>query len=342
MRDFQRVGVFAVAALWAGCSGGGAPAAGGGSGGDHPGGGAGGASETGGAGGTGAPPMTCAPAGARKTIRVYVAGESIEERNRFVAAPFNCDGTLNDRGADRNDNEEYGWMVPLAARLQLRDARLAVEFVGSGPWSGADDSPYSGTWPSATPGRTSAIAGTDIVAWLDEGSRDRNIMPRRRELEQKTHCYDVALAARGGNDLNQEVSDADYKDHLKTLVRLLLDGSSCRADPIVVVTAHSPDRTDVPAMDRLFQRLSKEAVMELKADATLAKRDRIRHADAYGAFKSNQPTKSQPRPAWFNGSAFDLATIGREGDTLHPRRLASIYLGEVVADSLDLAELNAL
>jgi hypothetical protein len=167
-------------------------------------------------------------------------------------------------------------------------------------------------------------------------------MPRRGELERKTHCYDVALAARGGNDLNQEVSDADYKEHLKTLVRLLLDGSSCRPDPLVVVTAHSPDRADVAAMDRLFQRLSREAVMELKADPSVAKRDRIRHADAYGAFKSNQPTKSQPAPAWFKGGAFDLATIGRDGDTLHPRRLASIYIGEVVADSLDLADLNAL
>jgi hypothetical protein len=319
-----------LALLIAGCGSSSGPAANpGGSSGET--GGAGGGGDTGGAGGTSAPPMSCSTGGTRKTIRVYVAGESIEERNRFIAPPFNCDGTLNDRGTDRNDNEEYGWMVPLAARLELRDPRLAVEFVGAGPWSGADDSPYSGSYPSTTPGRTSAIAGTDIVAWLEEGSRDRNIPPRRRELEMKTHCYDVALAARGGNDLNQEVSDADYKDHLKTLVRLLLDGSSCRPDPIVVVTAHAPDRAEVGAMDRLFQRLSREVVMELKADASLAKRDRIRHA-----------TKSQPKPAWFNGGAFDLAAIGRDGDTLHPRRLASIYVGEVVADSLDLAELNAL
>ena len=160
----------------------------------------------------------------------------------------------------------------------------------------------------------------------------------------KTHCYDVAVAARGGNDLNQEVSDGEYKDRLKTLVRLLLDGSSCRPDPIVVVTAHLPDRADVAAMDRLFQRLSKEAVMELKSDPGLpqARRDRIRHVDAYGAFKSNQPTKSQPQPRWYSGGAFDLATIGRDSDTLHPRRLASIYMGEIVADSLDVAELTGL
>jgi hypothetical protein len=233
--------------------------------------------------------------------------------------------------------------VPLAARLELRDPGLAVEFVGSGSWTGADDSDYSGTYPSVTPGRTSAIAGTDIVAWLEEGSRDRNLMPRRRELEAKTHCYDLALAARGGNDLNQDVSDGEYKDHLKTLVRLLMDGSSCRADPVVVVTAHLPDRAEVAAMDRLFQRLSREAVMELKADGSLAqaRRDRIRHVDVYGAFKANQPTKSQPSPKWYAGGRFDLASIGRDGDPLHPRRLASIYTGEIVADGLDLAALNA-
>jgi hypothetical protein len=337
----------AVLLLWlAGCGSSSSPAGAGGDTGETGGmGGGAGMSDSGGAGGMGGGSAgTCPTPGTRKTIRVYVAGESMEERNRFVAPPFDCDGSLDDRGADRNDNEEYGWMVPLAERLSRRDARLAVEFVGAGPWTGADDAAYSGSYPSATPGRTSAIAGTDIVAWLDEGSRDRNLPPRRQELEAKTHCYDVALATRGGNDLNQEVPDADYKDHLKRLVRLLLDGSSCRPDPIVVVTAHSPDRTDVAGMDRLFQRLSREVVMELKADGTLsqAKRDHVRHVDVYGAFKANQATRSQPAPGWFAGGAFDLGVIGREGDTLHPRRLASIYIGEVVADSFDLAELNGL
>ena len=125
---------------------------------------------------------------------------------------------------------------------------------------------------------------------------------------------------------------------------LLLDGSSCRPNPIVVVTAHLPDRTDVAAQDRLFQRLAREVVTELKADVTVpqAKRDHVRFADVYGAFKTNQPTASQPRPAWFGGGAFNLATIGRDGDTLHPRRLASIYMGEVVADGFDLVELMGM
>jgi hypothetical protein len=340
MSSLRWVGGVILLVAMGGCGGGSDPAGAGGSGET---GGAGGAGQTGGAGGAG-PADSCQAPAMRKTIKIYVAGESIEERNRFVAPPFNCDGTLNERGPDRNDNDEYGWMVPLAMRLELRDPRLFVEFVGAGSWTGADDATYSGTYPSGTPGRTSAIAGTDIVAWLEEGSRDRNLPPRRGELEMKTHCYDVALAARGGNDLNQEVSDGEYKDRLKTLVRLLLNGSSCRADPIVVVTAHLPDRSDVAAQDRMFQRLSREVVMELKADAALpqAKRDRVRHADAYGAFKGNTPTRSQPRPAWFTAGAFDLATIGRDGDTLHPRRLASIYMGEVVADSLDLVQLNGL
>src|SRR5688572_24275370 len=147
-----------------GCGGSNGAGGSGGAGGSDLVGGAGGSpTNTGGVGGDGGTGggQTCTPAPTRKTIRVYVAGESIEERNRFVAPPFHCDGTFNDRGADRNDNEEYGWMVPLAARLSLRDPGLAVEFVGAGPWTGADDSVYSGTYPSATPGRTSAIAGTD-------------------------------------------------------------------------------------------------------------------------------------------------------------------------------------
>jgi hypothetical protein len=303
--------------------------------------GAGGSGNAAGAGGASA----CAGGATTRTIRIYVSGESIEERNRFVDRPFACDGKLNERGGGdaRNDNDEYGWMVPLAARLGLRSPGLAVEFVGASVWGGADESPYSGTYPSATPGHTSAIAGTDITAWLDEGSTDRGIPARRAELVSKTHCYDVAIAARGGNDLNHEAADAAYKDQLQELVRLLLDGSSCRANPLVLVTAHLPDRADVAGQDRLFQRLSREAVDELKADTGIAvdRRARIQHVDVYGAFKSNHATTSMPTPAWFAGGAFDIPTIGRDGDPAHPRRLASIYAGEVIADALDLALLAA-
>jgi hypothetical protein len=332
----------------AGASGGsGAGGAGGGSGGVVGGSGSGG--QTAGSGGASGSMTTDCPGtgeAAGKTLRIYVAGESIEERNRFVEPPFRCDGTLNPRGGGdaANDNDEYGWMVPLAARLRVRAPGFTVEWVGAGPWTGADDSAYSGSYPSTTPGRTSAIAGTDIGAWLDEGSTDRGIPPRRQELQQKLHCYDLALAARGGNDLNQEVADSDYKERLKTLVRLLAEGSSCKTDPLVVVTAHLPDRADVAAQDRVFQRLASEAVAELKADASWpqAKRDRLRFVDAYGAFRSNKPTTSQPQPAWFSAGAFDNKRISRDGDSLHPRRLASIYMGEIVADSFDLGELYGL
>ena len=352
MRAQSRLACLGVVVGLFGCGGGGGGggtlASGTGGAGDAPGGG--------GTGGAGVPDAASATDGATtpgacvagsgastRRLRIYVAGESIEERNRFVAPPFACDGTLNERGGGdaRNDNDEYGWMVPLADRLALRAPGLVVEFVGASPWGGADDEPYSGSYPSTTPGRTSAIAGTDISAWLDEGSHDRNIPARRAELEQKVHCYDLAIAARGGNDLNQEVADADYKGRLAQLVRLLLDGSQCRTDPLVLVTAHLPDRADVAGQDRLFGRLSREVVDELKADASLpeAKRARIQHVDVYGAFKANRPTTSMPAPRFWTGDTFDLGLLGRQGDTLHPRRLASIYAGEVVADALDLGAL---
>src|SRR4051812_32657202 len=92
------------------------PAADGGSGA----GGMGGAGQSGATGGAaGGMPGGCPGANeaTTKTLRIYVAGESIEERNRFIAAPFRCDGTLDPRGGGdaENDNDEYGWMVPMAA-----------------------------------------------------------------------------------------------------------------------------------------------------------------------------------------------------------------------------------
>src|SRR5258708_3758546 len=71
--------------------------------------------------------------GQSKIIRVYVSGESIEKRNNFIEAPFTATGSLNERGGGelRNDTEEYGWMVPFADRLKLREPKLQVEFVGT-------------------------------------------------------------------------------------------------------------------------------------------------------------------------------------------------------------------
>ena len=280
-----------------------------------------------------------------RTLKVYLAGESIEERNRFVEQPFNCNGTLNQRGGGEasNDNEEYGWMVPLAQRLNLRDPTLAIEFVGSSDWSDANDGPYNGTVPPV-PGRTSAISGLDIPGWLDVGNPDRGLPGRRAELMGKTHCYQVAFATRGGNDLNAEVASDDYKQGLKALVKLLLNGSSCLTNPIVYVTTHLPDRFDIEGMERVFLNLAQQAVNELKADTTLSTQARagIHLVDVYTAFKTNSPTTAFPKPTWFTDGAFDLETIGRLGDPAHPRRLGSVYVGEVSADAMDLNELRTV
>jgi hypothetical protein len=87
------------------------------------------------------PPATVPPTtGATKTIRVYIAGESIERRNRYTAAPFTATGALNN--PSNNDNEQYGWSVPLADRLKLRQPNLRIEFVGTDTWLSSDDYPF--------------------------------------------------------------------------------------------------------------------------------------------------------------------------------------------------------
>jgi hypothetical protein len=157
----------------------------------------------------------------------------------------------------------------------------------------------------------------------------------------------VAIASRGGNDLNNESTDEEYRSNLVTLIKLLMNGSSCHAvqdPPVVVVVAHLPDRTDVAAQDRVFGKVTREAFEQVRRDGSLpqAQRNRLQFADVYGAFKENRATRAFPRPHWYSGSAFDMTTIGQVGDVAHPRRLASIYAGEIVADSLDLAVLKGL
>jgi hypothetical protein len=283
-----------------------------------------------------------APMAAQKTIRVYVSGESIERRNRFVEPPFTPSGALNERGGGdlRNDDEEYGWMVPMADRLGLRDPGLRLEFVGADTWLDAEDAPYSGTYPSTTPGRTSAISGTDIPSWLEQ---------REQELLDRDHCYDVAFAARGGNDFWNE-DDEGYKDLLKHLVRRLAAGSPCQPRPIIYVTGHlpddqrggypdPPDQAYVRQQVRRFVERTRQAVAELQAEQPSL---RVRFIDMYTPFLVSQPTTAFPREAWSLNGVPDYIKIGRVGDPLHPRRLASIYAGEIVADGLDLAELRAL
>lgn len=271
-----------------------------------------------------------------QTIRIYVAGESIERRNHFVEPPFLGDGRLNDRGGGelRNDNEEYGWMVPLADRLRLRDAAVTVEWIGTETWLDGDDFPYTGTYPSTTPGATSAISGTSIDSWLEQ---------RRGELEARTHCYDVAFASRGGNDFGLD-NDDEFKRQLKELIVLLANGSNCVASPMIYVTGHLPDDqrggsgdpTDPEYVALQLQRFvnrTREAVEELQAEQPEL---RLRFIDMYTPFLENTPSTAFPDEVWSSGGIPDYAKIGREGDLMHPRRLASIFAGEIAADRMDI------
>jgi len=274
-----------------------------------------------------------------KALRVYVSGESIEQYNRYVAPPFGAGGALNDRGggALRNDNEEYGWMVPLRDRLALRAPDLTIRFVGSGVWTDGGDYPYTGTYPTAEAEPTSAISGTSIPAWLDQ---------KRAELEAKAFCYDLAFASRGGNDFGND-DDAGYREELKGLIRLLAHGSSCRSDPLVVVTGHMPDDQTGGYADAAYVALqrhrfverARQAVTEVAAEQPGLK---VRFVDQYTPFLENRATTAFPSETWSTNGIPDYGKIVREGDSYHPRRLASIYAGELAADGLDLAELRAL
>ncbi len=279
-----------------------------------------------------AEPRGSAPGPAR-AVRVYVAGESIERRVRWIEAPLLGDGRLNDRGERRNDDDEYGWVVPFAERLQLRAPGLTVTWAGTDRWLGHDDEAYDGTFPAGGPGATSAISGTSIEGWLEQ---------RRGELEAKKHCYDLAIAARGGNDFEND--DDSVGSQLRDLVRLLAHGSSCRAAPLVVVTAHMPDDqrfgkgpddgTYVAQQRHRFVDRFRAAAEDLGREGLA-----VRFVDLYTPFVRNQPTTAFPGETWSNGGIPDYAKIGREGDRMHPRRLASIYAGELVADGIDLAAL---
>lgn len=279
-------------------------------------------------------PTQTTPTGPGKTLRIYVAGESIERRNRYVVAPFQADGSLTVRaGASNNDNDEYGWMVPLAERLKLRAPGLKVVFVGSETWLDADDSPYSGTFP-ATPGQTSALSGTDIPSWLEQ---------RRNELTQRTHCYDAAFASRGGNDFGNE-DDAAFQAQLSELVQLLAAGSNCQSQPQIYVTGHPPDdqrdsqsgqsnQAYAALQQQRFVSRVQAAVNQLKSRQPGL---RVKFIDLFSPFVRNQATRAFPQPNWSQNGIPDYDQIVRSGDRMHIRRLASIYAGEIAADAMDL------
>ncbi len=292
------------------------------------------------AGSSAEPPGPPEQAAGVKALRVYVAGESIEQYNRYVAPPFTATGALNDRGGGelRNDMDEYGWMVPLRDRLNLRAPDLTIQFVGSGRWTDGGDYPYTGTYPSTEAEPTSAIAGTSIPSWVEQ---------RRGELEGRTFCYDLAFASRSGNDFGND-NDQEYRDQLKELILLLWRGSSCRTDPVVIVTGHMPDdQRDYTMSDAAYVALAQhrfveraqQAVTEIAAaQPTL----RVRFVDQFTPFLDNRATTAFPSEIWSTNRIPDFDKIARGDDRYHPRRLASIYAGELAADGLDLAEMRAL
>ena len=277
------------------------------------------------------PTSPSSSSGSARTVRVYVAGESIERRNRFLEQPFLSDGRLNDRGGGsaRNDTNEYGWMIPLADRLKLRNSAVTVQFVGSTDWSSGDDAAYSGTYPTGGPGRTSAISGSDVETWNDE---------RRAELQARAYCYDVAFAARGGNDKGTD--DGFYSTLMAQLIDRLRSGSSCQSNPIIYVTAHLPDYSGPGSTPTNLNHWYVDRVRTI-VDGYVAGHPgaRVHFIDMFTPFMNNQATTAFPSEVWFSGGNFDFAKIGRSGDLAHPRRLASIYAGEIAADQIDLNEL---
>jgi hypothetical protein len=271
-------------------------------------------------------------------VRVYVAGESIERRNHWVAPPFTATGALNERGGGeaRNDDDEYGWAVPFADRVGLRGGGIKIQWVGSETWLDSEDNPYSGTYPPGGPGHTSALSGTSIESWLEQ---------RRAELVAKKHCYDVAIAARGGNDFG--LDDAAVGGTLTQLILLLAGGSSCQKRPQIYVTGHLPDDQrgpgEGPPEAAYLQQQRHRFVERFRStvDGLRAQHPELslQFVDLFTPFVENRPTTAFPREIWSRNGALDRAKIGRQGDRMHPRRLASIYAGELLADSIDLARL---
>lgn len=272
------------------------------------------------------------------TLRIYVAGESIEQFNRFTSAPFNNDGTLNGTG---NDTTQYGWMVPLADRLRVRGLGLSVVWVGQAPWITRSWATSDGTYPSSTPGRTSAMAGTQVTQWVSQ---------YQSELSAKTHCYDIAFASRGGNDLANNVSETTYKNALTNLIRLLDAGSSCRTHPIIYVTGHMPDsngwnyNTDVQSIAAWnAKQLATYVTWPQAVIASLRGSDpaiRMIFVDQYAAFMNNQATTAFPSPNWLQNGGINLTLVHIDGS--HPLRLASIYAGEIAANAILLSDLGTL
>ncbi len=278
----------------------------------------------------------------RQIIRVYVSGESVEEFNNMNIKSFQDDGHLFQES--NNSRNEYGWMVPLSQRLSLRDPELVIEWVGSACWSDQD------TWECSTArytnaqiGHTSAQAGSTVEEWRNS---------HLQELTNKTYCYDIAFASRGGNDLANDIPEANYESQLRNLILDLDNGSNCRSHPVIYVTAHMLDTAGwnyghtQEAIDEwmhiqkaYYVDIAKRVSSELNSDGR-----HIFFIDIWTPFYSDQHTTAFPAETWWFLNQYgvrmpDLDKIHRDGEQ-HPRRLASIFAGENVADQIDIAELH--
>lgn len=287
------------------------------------------------------------PALAPLSINIYVAGESVEKQNHFDHMPFNTDGTLNDRGDQNNTIDEFGWMVPFSERLKLRDPKLAIKWVGSECWTDHNWECSNGVYTNDTIGHTSAISGSTIASWLSD---------HQDELTNKKYCYDVAFASRGGNDLNNGVSRDAYKQQLRSLVMQLDQGSNCRQHPVIYISAHLLDvagwgygyfQDSIDEWMAIQQSYYVGVAQELAQELDGQNNMHVRFIDMWTPFRENRSTTAFPSPNWWTiypdtgVSVPDLAMIHHDGEQ-HPRRLASIFAGENVANQIDITEIRQL
>ena len=277
------------------------------------------------------------------TLRIYVAGESVEEFNHMNSLPFNSDGSLN---GTSNTHDEYGWMVPFEQRLLLRDSNLHVEWIGSSCWTDQNTWDCStGAYTNETVGHTSAQAGSTVEIWQND---------HNSELSDKEYCYDIAFASRGGNDLDHDIPEATYEVQLRQLVINLEQGSNCRTHPIIYVTSHILDssawnynytQNDIDAwmtkQRTYYVDIAKRVANNLNTDGRI-----VRFVDMWTPFYDDSTTTAFPSETWWitNGNGVkmpDLAKIHWD-ESQHPSRLSSIFAGEVVADQIDIAEVRQI
>ena len=274
----------------------------------------------------------------QQVIRIYVSGESVEEFNNMNIKSFEDNGSLFQES--NNSSNEYGWMVPLSQRLHLRDPGLSIEWVGSGCWSNQD------TWECSTArytnaqiGHSSAQAGSTIEGWRNS---------HLQELTNKLYCYDIAFASRGGNDLANDISAQTYKAQLRELILDLDSGSNCRTHPVIYVTGHILDtggwnygETEeaigewMNIQKAYYVNIAKRVSSELNANGR-----HVFFIDMWTPFYSDKHTTAFPAETWWFVNQYgvripDLDKIHRDREQ-HPRRLASIFAGENVADQIDI------